>query len=114
MFTTSLPPEVRMNVENMIVAALWLGPCKPSIEVLLPPVLSKIDLLNTNGLECNTLHGKKVLRAKIVAAVFDFPAKAMALNIVHFNGYYGCPYCKDRGIHKCNRHLYLPAEPHIA
>ncbi|KAL5505856.1 hypothetical protein EMCRGX_G007386 [Ephydatia muelleri] len=114
MFTTSLPPEVRMNVENMIVAALWLGPCKPSIDVLLPSVLSKIDLLHTNGIEFSTPHGKKVLRVKIVAAVFDFPAKAMALNIVQFNGYYGCPYCKDRGIHKCHRHLYLPAEPHIA
>ena len=114
MFTTSLPPEVRMNVENMLVGALWLGPCKPSMEVLLPPVLSKIDLLFNNGLEFNTQHGKKVLKAKIVAAVFDFPAKAMALNVVQFNGYYGCPYCKDRGIHKCNRHLYLPQEPHIA
>ena len=88
-----------MNVENMIVAALWLGPCKPSIDVLLPSVLSKIDLLHTNGIEFSTPHGKKVLRVKIVAAVFDFPAKAMALNIVQFNGYYGCPYCKDRGIH---------------
>ena len=114
MFTTSLPPEVRMNVENMLVGALWLGPCKPSMEVLFPPVLSKIDLLFNNGLEFNTQHGKKVLKAKIVAAVFDFPAKAMALNVVQFNGYYGCPYCKDRGIHKCNRHLYLPQEPHIA
>ena len=103
-----------MNVENMIVAALWLGPCKPSIDVLLPSVLSKIDLLHTNGIEFSMPHGKKVLRVKIVAAVFDFPAKAMTLNIVQFNGYYGCPYFKDRGIHKCHRHLYLPAEPHIA
>ena len=68
-----------MNVENMIVAALWLGPCKPSIDVLLPSVLSKIDLLHTNGIEFSTPHGKNVLRVKIVAAVFDFPAKAMAL-----------------------------------
>ena len=22
------------------------------------------------------------------------------------------PYCTDRGIHKCHRHLYLPSEPH--
>ena len=91
-----------MNVENMLVGALWLGPCKPSMEVLLPPVLSKIDLLFNNGLEFNTQHGKNILKAKIVAAVFDFPAKAMALNVVQFNGYYGCPHYKDRGIHKCN------------
>ena len=91
-----------MNVENMLVGALWQGPCKPSMEALLPPVLSKIDLLFNNGLQFNTQHGKKVLK---VAAVLDFPAKAMALNVVQFNGYYGCSYCKDRGIHKCNRHL---------
>ena len=65
-----------------------------------------MTLLFNNNLEFkfNTQHGKKVLKAKIVAAVFDFPAKAMALNVV----------CKDRGIHKCKRHLYLPQEPHIA
>ena len=36
----------------------------------------------------------------------------MALNVVQFNGYYGCPYCIDRGFHKYNRHLYYPDEPH--
>ena len=61
--------------------------CRKYVKALLPPVLSKIDLLFNYGLEFNTQHGKKVLKAKIVAAVFDFPAKAM----VQFNGYYGCP-----------------------
>ena len=83
----------------------YVSRCIISMEALLPPVLSKIDLLFNNGFEFNTQHGKKVLKTKIVAAVLDFPAKPMALNVVQFNGYYGCPYCKDRGIHKCNRHL---------
>ncbi|KAL5491982.1 hypothetical protein EMCRGX_G017363 [Ephydatia muelleri] len=34
MFTTSLPPMIRMNSENMMVGALWLGPCKPPMEAL--------------------------------------------------------------------------------
>lgn len=112
MYTISLPPEIRMNAENMMVCALWLGPCKPPMTLLLPPVLSKIDKLEKDGLGFTTQDGDKILKAKLVAGVFDFPAKAMALNIMQFDGYYGCPYCLDKGFHKHKGHLYYPDELH--
>ena len=112
LITTSLPPLTPMNAENTMVSALWLGPCKPPMDILLPPTLSKIQQLETNGIEISTPDGTKVVKAKLIAGVFDFPAKVTALSITHYNGYYGCPYCTDRGIHKCHRHLYLPIEPH--
>ena len=112
LITTSLPPLTRMNAENTMVSALWLGPCKPPMDILLPPTLSKIQQLETKGIEISTPDGTKVVKAKLIAGVFDFPAKVTALNITQYNGYYGCPYCTDRGIHKCHRHLYLPIEPH--
>lgn len=113
MFTTSLPPTIRMNAENMMVGALWLGPCKPPMQTLLPPVLSKIETLQTSGIQFQTSEGIKILKAKLLVGVFDQPAKAMVLNVVQFNGYYGCPYCLDKGVHKSHRHLYLPTEPHV-
>ena len=113
MFTTSLPPTNRMNAENMMVGALWLGPCKPPMQTLIPPVLSKIEKLETTGIQFQTSEGVKTLKGKLLVGVFDQPAKAMVLNVVQFNGYYGCPYCLDKGVHKSHRHLYLPTEPHI-
>ena len=38
--TTSLPPKIRMDAENIMVAALWLGPCKPPMDILLRSTLS--------------------------------------------------------------------------
>ena len=102
-----------MNAENMMVGALWLGPCKPPMQTLLPRVLSKIETLQTTGIQFQTSEGIKILKAKLLVGVFDQPAKAMVLNVVQFNGYYGCPYCLDKGVHKSHRHLYLPTEPHI-
>ena len=32
---------------------------------------------------------------------------------MQFNGYYGCAYCLDKGIHISNRHLYMPDENHV-
>ena len=102
--TTSLPPNIRMDAENVMVAALWFGPCKPP--------MSKIEELESRGIEFMTPEGTTVLKTKLVIGVFDFPAKVSALNVVQYNGYYGCPYCTDKGVHKSHRHLYLPSEPH--
>ena len=82
MYTISLPPAIRMNAENMIVCALWLGPCKPPMTILLPPVLSKIDKLERDGMKFATQEGDRILKAKLVAGVFDLPATSMALNIM--------------------------------
>ena len=48
----------------------------------------------------------------VVAGVFDLPAKAAVLNIVQFNGHYGCTYCTDKGIHINHWHIYPPTDSH--
>lgn len=55
------------------------------MKILLPPVLSKVDEIERDGLKFETHDEDKILKVKLVAGVFDFPAKAMALNIVQFN-----------------------------
>ena len=114
MFTTSLPPTNRMNAEKIMVGALWLGPCKPPMQILMPPVLSKIEKRQTTGIQFQASEGIKTLKGKLLVGVFDQPAKAMVLNVVQFNGYYGCPYCLDKGVTShivtfiCPRnHIYL-------
>ena len=48
----------------------------------------------------------------LIQGIFDFIAKAMALNHVKFNGYYGCPNCMDRGTYCNYRTIWLPSDEH--
>ena len=76
-----------MNVDNLLLAGVWLGPVKPDLSVILKPILERIDVLKTDGISFTTPEGVKTLKATLVAAVFDLPAKAMALKHSQFNGW---------------------------
>ena len=90
---TSIKPENRMKMKQVIVAALWHGPTKPVINIVLQPILDSIESIKCQGIPI----GDKVLRAQLVMAVFDLPAKAAATNTKQFNGEYGCFYCIHPG-----------------
>ena len=109
---TSLPPGVHMNAENIILAGIWQGPIKPPMNLVLPPVLDKIHHIKSHGIPIHTPVGQKTLRACLLLAVFDLPAKAAATNINQYNGYYNCTYCLDKGAHVSRRHLFYPEEEH--
>lgn len=106
---TSLPPAIRMDVDCLLLAGVWLGPVKPNMKLILEPI---IDIINQIDIEINISGSTKHLKAKLLLGVFDLPAKAMALNTVQFNGKHGCPYCLDEGIHVSHRRLYLPNDTH--
>ena len=38
------------------------------------------------------------MKACTIGCVCDLPAKALVMNFVQFNGYYGCNYCEQPGI----------------
>lgn len=109
---TSLPPNIRMNLRYLLLAGVWLGNVKPSMNIILKPVLQKIHSLYTNGKHISTPSGTKILKAKLLACVFDLPAKAMALNFTQWNGNHGCSYCLDSGTQVSHRRLYLPNDEH--
>lgn len=46
---TSLPPGIRMNAENLILAGVWQGPVKPPMKVILDPVIEKLQRLQVRG-----------------------------------------------------------------
>ena len=35
-----------------------------------------------------------------------------ASNVIQYNGYYGCPYCTYKGMHKFTKPPVPPSEPH--
>eukprot|EP00731_Ephydatia_muelleri_P021409 Em0013g1136a len=59
---TSLPPALRMNVSNLIQAGIWLGPVKPKMEMILQPVLEKLDVYGKKGIAISTDGGDKIMK----------------------------------------------------
>ena len=50
------------------------------------------------GVHVNGLGGqRKCLRALLLSATKDAPAKCLFQNVVQFNGFSGCPYCESPG-----------------
>lgn len=105
----NLPATIRNNAENVILSALWVGPKKPSMSILLEPVVKSLNSLSTSGLAIKTSTGDVILRTKLVFGVFDLPAKAAVLNAKQFNGEYGCSVCLHPGKRLPNNaRVYLP------
>ena len=78
---TNLPPTIRMNLDYLLLAGVYCGPNKPSMEIILPPVLAAIRRIESDGITVDTTEGRKVVRAKLLMGVFDLPAKASATNM---------------------------------
>ena len=53
----NLPPRIRMNSENILLAGLWVGPQKASMKLLLDPVVQDLNNLHTDGLTVTLPNG---------------------------------------------------------
>ena len=106
----NLPPDVRMNAQNVVLAGLWYGSKKPPMNLLLEPIMEKLRCFRMLGVTIETPHGPATYRAKLELAVFDLPAKAPALCSKQFNGKYGCSVCLHPGEYFRRRRIYLPIQ----
>ena len=87
-----------MKAENIMLAGVWVGPQKPSMKLLLEPIIDDLKRLYTDGLTVMLPNGHTDFKAKLVLAVFDLPAKASVLNCKQFNGKFGCCVCYHPGL----------------
>ena len=101
-----------MDLRYLLLAGVWLGPVQPPMSLILQPVLDKIHCMYQKGIMITTPVGNKCLRAKLLCCVFDLPARAKALNLIQWNGRYGCTHCLDEGTQVSHVRLYLPNEQH--
>ena len=108
-FSSSKKSENRGKSRSYERGLSPLGPVKPDMKLIHRPVLKKIDGINN---PIQTSVGRRNVKAKLLAAVFDLPAKAMVLSTTQFNGKHGCANCLDEGIHISHRRLYLPSDAH--
>ncbi|KAK3920363.1 Halomucin [Frankliniella fusca] len=89
--------KYRTQKENIVLAGLWFGP-KPNVNLLLRPLYNKMLQLERNGVSLSLPDGNNVtVRAKVLAAVGDLPAKAAFMRFINFNGLYSCFNCLSSG-----------------
>jgi len=103
-----------MNAENLILADARQGIGEPLMQTILSQVLNKIEHLHIQGIPIESPHfnGTKVVKGRLIMAVFDLPARAGATNFLQFNGNHSCLYCLDKGVHVMHRQVFLPNEQH--
>ncbi|SMN01744.1 hypothetical protein SPONN_11 [uncultured Candidatus Thioglobus sp.] len=106
---SNLLPSVRMNKDNLITIALWVGESKPPLEDLFQPLVQLFGQLATHGIKIKTPVGEKVVKFRPLFGVFDLVAKAPVLNMNQFNGCNGCPTCLHPGSWMHGSRYYLPS-----
>ena len=95
-----LPYVLRNSVRNKILAGVWFGNTKPSVNTFLKPLCETMNNLFYEGL---LIHPPEPIRCKaiILSGTCDIPAKAMALNMIGHNGFFACRYCEQPKVIIC-------------
>lgn len=94
----------RFAKDNVVLYGVWTGyGGKPDWTRFLGPVMDDVSEM--------TVMGRKV---KFDFAVADLPAKANLLNIIQFNGRYGCSLCLEPGEYRTDLHSYVYMKTELA
>ena len=104
---SNLPPKARMNKDNLIVVSLWVGLCKPKMDILFQPLIDLLRKLSCSGITIKTPYGDRNFKFSPLLGIFDLVAKAPILNMNQFNGVNGCSTCLHPGKWISSRY-YLP------
>lgn len=92
-----LQAEARYQPKNLIIWGLWQGKGKPPMNVFLDKLVEDLQKLFTEGVE--VVVGEAVLQVKalLICAIMDLPARADVLAMSHHNGEFPCVHCKIPG-----------------
>jgi hypothetical protein len=94
-----LPSIIRNSKSTKIIAGVWHGQNKPpNSSILFEHLFEELTHLNTNGFCLNINHDSIAVKLNLLGFVSDTPAKALCLNMINSNGYYGCPICVHPGM----------------
>ena len=93
-----LSPKLRFSRDYRIFAGLWFGTSKPAMTTFLQPLCQELFTIYENGVSIEQSDGTHhKIRAILLSACFDAPAKCMFQDFTQFNGLYGCGYCREKG-----------------
>ena len=91
-----MPEQERFQANNMILQAVWHGSQKAQMLTLLQPFYEEMKELEM-GVELNTVEGVRTVKAFVLGATIDLPARAAALSMINFNGALSCHRCYNPG-----------------
>lgn len=98
--------NLRVARDYRVFAGLWFGTTKPDMSLFFKPVTSALIDLSENGFLLFRPGLEQILcRAYLLCSCFDQPAKAIVLNFVQFNGYWGCCRCLQKGMYMHYEHI---------
>lgn len=92
-----LPPEIRFQTRNIIVAGLYYGKVKLNCRNFLLPLVEEFNHLKKNPIKLNIESNDYTFKPIISHCAVDLPAKSMMQEIKQFGGYCSCTYCKIPG-----------------
>jgi hypothetical protein len=91
-----LPAGKRYLVENVILAGLSIGDEKPHFDLLLKPIVSQLIRFQY-GIVLKFADIITNVKFFLIAGVYDKPARYALINMIQFNGDYGCTKCLQKG-----------------
>ncbi|OXU19995.1 hypothetical protein TSAR_014686, partial [Trichomalopsis sarcophagae] len=88
----NLPYAARYKPENLILAGIWFGQSKPVTNLYLKPLKKELETLY----KAIDIGQNSLIKVKgvIMSGTCDAPAKASFLNMMRYNGRFGCQRCK--------------------
>lgn len=102
-----LPPEKRVNLENVIMAGLWFGTKKPNFDLFLTHIKDQVKNMEC-GVQMRMVNSEVPVKVKgyVIGMMGDIPALAQSSNMKQHNGDFGCHFCYLKG-ENCNKtHVY--------
>ena len=99
-----LPMKERGWLAIKILAAIWFGEVHPSVNTFLKPFHDTMLKLFRDGITVKSpdVSHTFVCRAIVLSGTADMPAKALALNTIGHNGFFGCHKCLQPGVNTKN------------
>ncbi len=97
LMVNELPPKMRKKRENMVCAGFWFGESKPFMPSFCSNLHSQLKEFEENGLNVTINDQIKKIKTVLICGTADLPARSAMLNMVQFNGKFGCLHCKQQG-----------------
>ena len=97
-----LPPKLRMSKQNIVLASLFVGAKHPDWQKVVSHIQG--ELCSGIDFEINKLTFKIFFKVRLL--ISDLGAKNHMLNMLKFNGFYGCHACTAKGKTIGRTHAY--------
>ena len=94
-----LPYQLRLLKESMIIGRPSFGEEKPNMRVFLKHIVTELVILERDGIlvKSPSIPHPFVSKVILLAGTCDLPAKCLILNMIQFNGMFGCSKCIQPG-----------------